>query len=154
MRVKQWMKPIIGTAAFVLLIVVGLWVRIPPAHAADVTVYTTPTCGCCAKWAEHMRANGFTVTVEHLENLTPIKRKYGVPSLLETCHTAIVEGYVVEGHVPADVIKDLLDERPRVTGIAVPGMPIGSPGMEGGRRDHYNVVMFDRDGSVAVYARR
>ncbi len=155
MRVKSWMKPIIGLAVVVLAVMVGSWVRIPTAHAADVTMYTTPTCGCCTKWADHMRANGFSVNIEFRENLTPVKREHGVLPMLETCHTAIVDGYVVEGHVPADVIRQMLDDRPDAAGIAVPRMPIGSPGMEqGGRKDPYNVVMFKRAGDMWVYARR
>jgi hypothetical protein len=149
------MKPIIGLVVVVLAVVVGSWVRIPIAHAADVTMYTTPTCGCCTKWADHMRANGFSVNIEFRENLTPTKREHGVPPMLETCHTAIVDGYVVEGHVPADVIRQMLEERPDAAGIAVPRMPMGSPGMEqGGQKDPYNVVMFDGGGGMWVYARR
>jgi hypothetical protein len=153
---RVWILRIGGTAAAVLALVAGWQVMTPRgADATEVTVYTTPTCGCCTKWAAYLEHNGFDVDVEFRENLTPVKAEYGVGTLLQTCHTAVVDGYVVEGHVPVDVIRQLLTERPNVTGIAVPGMPIGSPGMEqGAQRDRYNVVAFDRSGEMTVYARR
>jgi hypothetical protein len=153
---RVWILRIGGTAATVLALVAGWQVMTPRgADATEVTVYTTPTCGCCTKWAAYLEHNGFDVDVEFRENLTPVKAEYGVGTLLQTCHTAVVDGYVVEGHVPVDVIRQLLTERPEVTGIAVPGMPIGSPGMEqGAQRDRYNVVAFDRSGEMTVYARR
>lgn len=104
----------------------------------------------------HLRRQGFTVRVENLANLRPIKAKYGVPADLEACHTALVDGYVVEGHVPADLIVRLLRERPPVVGLAVPGMPAGSPGMEwpGGAGERYQVFTFDRRGKAGVFATR
>jgi hypothetical protein len=117
-------------------------------------VYKSPTCGCCAKWNEHMKANGFAVTSNDMPDMASIKDKNGVPAPLRSCHTAIVGGYVIEGHVPADVIKKLLRERPQVAGIAVPGMPMGSPGMEGPTKDTYQVVSFDKKGATTVYATR
>lgn len=121
----------------------------------SVTVYRSPTCGCCGKWVDHLRANGFEVTVRDVADVDAYKHKYGVPRNLASCHTALVDGYVIEGHVPADVVRRLLAERPEVHGLAVPGMPIGSPGMEqGNRRDPYEVVAFDQTGRVTVYARR
>ena len=102
----------------------------------------------------HLRENGFEVTTVDVDNLHPIKAEYGVTRRLEACHTAVVEGYVVEGHVPADVVQRLLDERPDVKGIAVPGMPIGSPGMPGPNPEPYNVYTFDESGNTAVYERR
>lgn len=104
----------------------------------------------------HLQDEGFRVATKGVADLTEVKRTAGVPSALEACHTAIVDGYVVEGHVPADVIRKLLAERPEgVVGLAVPGMPIGSPGMEqGSRKDPYDVVAFDRQGNTSVYARR
>jgi len=117
-------------------------------------VYKTPTCGCCGKWIEHMRAAGFAPTVVDLPDLARIKARYGVPRNLESCHTAVVDGYVVEGHVPAGSVFKLLKERPKVLGIAVPGMPSGSPGMEQGpRKDPYNVLTFDQAGQTTVFAR-
>jgi hypothetical protein len=104
----------------------------------------------------HLRARGYPVKVENVSNITPIKRRYGVPDRLESCHTALVEGYVVEGHVPADLIDRLLRERPRAAGLAVPGMPAGSPGMEspGQAPEPYQVLLFDRSGKIAVFASR
>ncbi len=104
----------------------------------------------------HLRAGGYTVRTEDLDDLAPIKRKLGVPTALQSCHTAVVEGYVIEGHVPADVIDRLLRERPTVVGLAVPSMPIGSPGMEspGQKPERYEVMAFDRQGRATVYASR
>jgi hypothetical protein len=104
----------------------------------------------------HLRDSGFPVKTEDLADLRPIKRRLGVPTDLEGCHTAIVEGYVVEGHVPADLIDRLLRERPRVAGLAVPGMPAGSPGMEapGQAADRYEVLAFEKNGRYTAYARR
>jgi hypothetical protein len=130
----------------------------PPAAAAGpttITVYKTPTCGCCAKWVEHMKANGFAPTVHDLPELSAIKAKHGIPPDLQSCHTAIVDGYVVEGHVPADVVQKMLKDRPKAAGIAVPGMPMGSPGMEqGGVKDPYDVLTFDAAGRTGVFAKR
>jgi hypothetical protein len=123
------------------------------AAAPAVEVFKTPTCGCCGKWVEHLRANGFAVKVTDLGDLTAVKSKHGIPARLQSCHTATVDGYVVEGHVPAQDVKRLLKERPRVTGIAVPGMPIGSPGMEVNGVVHpYDVIAFDRQGGARVFA--
>lgn len=120
-----------------------------------ITMYKSPTCGCCAEWGEHMKANGFVVTVRDIDNLAPIKTDAGVPGGLQSCHTAVVEGYVVEGHVPADLVKKMLQEKPRVVGIAVPGMPIGAPGMEqGSTKQAYDVLLFDAQGRTTVYAKR
>jgi hypothetical protein len=120
--------------------------------AVPIQVFKTPTCGCCAKWVDHMKAAGFAPEVQDLPNLSVVKSNAGVPANLQSCHTALVGGYVVEGHVPAETVKRLLKEKPRVAGIAVPGMPIGSPGMEqGDRRDAYEVLTFTRDGRTTVY---
>lgn len=119
-----------------------------------VTVYKNPSCGCCTKWVDHLREYGFKIIVHDTSNLDQIKARYVVPRALFSCHTAIVSGYVVEGHVPADVIERMLEERPKVIGIAVPGMPMGSPGMEGQYSEPYDVLTFDRDGRTNVYANR
>lgn len=124
------------------------------APAVTITVYKTPTCGCCGKWVEHLKQAGFEVRSVDLDDLTEIEQASGVPIRLRTCHTAVVEGYVVEGHVPADVIERLLKERPAAAGIAVPGMPIGSPGMEGSPKQSYDVLLFRKDGSTTVFAKR
>jgi hypothetical protein len=119
-----------------------------------VAVTKDPTCGCCERWVAHLRESGFTVTVTDAP-VNPLKVRLGVPRELASCHTAQVAGYVVEGHVPAGAIKRLLAERPISTGLAVPGMPVGSPGMEveGMDPDTYDVVLFGPDGRQAVFAR-
>ena len=125
------------------------------AVAADlptVLVYKTPTCGCCSGWVEHLEAAGFTVDARNVTDLMSVKRDGGVPVQMSSCHTAIVDGYVVEGHVPADQMKRLLAERPDIAGIAVPGMPTGSPGMEGAGAQPYQVLSFTHDGHAAVFA--
>lgn len=119
-----------------------------------IKVYKTPQCGCCKAWVKHLRDNGFAVETMDMPDLSLVKQKYGVKPALQSCHTAIVNGYVVEGHVPADVIVKLLRERPAVAGVAVPGMPMGSPGMEGGSKQAYDVLTFDRAGRTRVYAHR
>jgi hypothetical protein len=124
--------------------------------AVRMVVYKTPTCGCCRAWVEHVQQAGFVVEVHDTADVQPIKNENGLPQHLASCHTALVDGYVIEGHVPADVIRKLLAERPQVAGIAVPGMPVGSPGMEvpGGRKDPYDIIAFARDGKVSVYETR
>jgi hypothetical protein len=125
---------------------------VPPT---PITVYKSPSCGCCAKWVDHMKAANFAVTVKDMDDVNPVKDEMGVPEALRSCHTGLVAGYVVEGHVPADVIQQALKEKPKVLGIAVPGMPVGTPGMEmGGRKDKYDVVSFDKAGKTKVYASR
>lgn len=136
----------------VLMAVVGL-VASPVTRAADVLVYKSPTCGCCGKWVEHMQQAGFSVEVQETANLVPIKQQMGVPPQLQSCHTAVVGGYLIEGHVPADDIRRLLAERPDIKGLAVPGMPLGSPGMEGPRKDPYAVLAVDKQGGVEVFSR-
>jgi hypothetical protein len=127
----------------------------PASGPIAMKVYKSPTCGCCAKWVEHVKAAGFVPEVHDLPSVGPIKENAGVPSNLQSCHTALVGGYVVEGHVPVDVIQKLLDEKPSITGIAVPGMPAGSPGMEqGDRKDPYEVIAFTKGGKTSVFVRR
>ncbi len=115
-------------------------------------VYKTPTCGCCNLWVDHLREAGFEVDARNLNDLIPVKIDAGVPPRMSSCHTALIDGYVVEGHIPAEHVKRMLDERPDIVGIAVPGMPIGSPGMEGIGARPYQVLSWDREGNVEVYA--
>lgn len=122
------------------------------ANAVAITVYKSPTCNCCNRWVDHLRDAGFIVTVKNSGAMDSIKLSAGVMPMLQSCHTALVEGYIVEGHVPANDIKRLLRERPAVSGLAVPGMPMGSPGMEGPYRDPFDVLTFDRNGRTQVYA--
>ncbi len=126
-----------------------------PADAPLAVVYKSPTCGCCQKWVEILRADGFRVEERDTADVQPIKEANHLPGHLASCHTAIVDGYVVEGHVPPDVIRRMLRERPRIAGIAVPRMPMGSPGMEaGGQKDPYDVVAFTENGQTSVYESR
>jgi len=124
------------------------------AAVPEIVVFKSPTCGCCEDWITHLRANGFTVTVNDVGNAAA-RRRLGIPQQLGSCHTGEVGGYAVEGHVPAREILRLLQERPAAAGIAVPGMPIGSPGMDGpaygNRRDPYDVLLVARDGSTRVF---
>jgi hypothetical protein len=122
----------------------------------QMTVYKSATCGCCSKWVEHMQANGFEVKAINVDDIDKVKRERGVPADAASCHTAIVNGYVVEGHVPADAVQKMLKEKPSIAGIAVPGMPMGSPGMEvpGGQKEAFNIVSFDKSGKTAIYEKR
>ena len=134
----------------VLIAVLLAWVAVGPSSAADpieIQVFKSPTCGCCTKWVDHLRENGFAVKVTELKDVTPIKLENGVPRQLSSCHTAIADGYIVEGHVPAADIRRLLTERPKISGLAVPRMPIGSPGMEGPNPERYQVLSFGVDGT-------
>lgn len=121
--------------------------------AQEITVYKSPTCGCCKKWVSHLEQNGYQVKAQDTQNMGFIKSMSGVRQQYASCHTALIDGYVVEGHVPAEDIARLLKERPAVIGISAPGMPVGSPGMEqGGRRDNYNIVTLERDGTAKLFA--
>lgn len=124
------------------------------APAASVTVFKDPNCGCCKDWVEHLRKHAFKVVAKDTSDMSGIKRSGRVPQRLTSCHTAFVNGYVIEGHVPAEDIKRMLAEKPKIAGLAVAGMPVGSPGMEvGNRKDKYEVIAFNRDGTTSVYAR-
>ena len=122
--------------------------------ANEVTVYRVASCGCCGKWMDHLREAGFTVTEKIVENRSDAPPRARVPEKLQSCHTATVGKYVVEGHVPADVIRDLLAQRPELEGIAVPGMPAGSPGMESPNPEPYEVIAFDGKGNTKVFAKK
>jgi hypothetical protein len=130
-----------------------LLANVMPAATAgpQVQVFKTPTCGCCGKWVEHLKANGFTVKVTDVNNTAAYRKLHRVPDTLASCHTAFVDGYAVEGHVPAADIQRLLKQKPKAAGIAVPAMPLGSPGMEAGRRDAYSVLLFTSDGKTSVF---
>ena len=136
----------IMTAAIVAMATPGI------AHGAEITVYKSPLCGCCGNWVKYIRARGHKLTVRNMENLETVKKMAGVPEALRSCHTALVRGYVVEGHVPASDVARLLAQRPKARGIAVPGMPMGSPGMEGRMSERYQVVMFGADGGPKVFS--
>lgn len=126
----------------------------PALAARDVIeVYKSPTCGCCNKWIEHLRANGFDVNAHDVDDITVSRAKLGVPQALGSCHSARVGGYLIEGHVPAKDIQRLLREHPNAAGLAVPGMPRSSPGMEADITDPYDVLLFQPNGRYAVYQR-
>ncbi len=117
----------------------------------EITVYKTPTCGCCGKWVSHLESNGFKVNAINQNDLSSLKQQLGIAPSLQACHTAKIGNYFVEGHVPASDIKKMLATKPDIQGITVPGMPMGSPGMEGARKDNYDVLAINKDASVTVF---
>jgi hypothetical protein len=142
---------LIAGAALATLVTAGSPGRRPTA-GPEITVYHSPTCGCCKKWISYLAANGFTVKSIEQEDLSAIKAESGVTSKLTSCHTAIVQGYVIEGHVPAADIQRLLKEKPKLVGLSAPGMPGAGPGMDSGK-DPYEVLAFDAKGNTTVWAR-
>lgn len=139
-------------APLALVGVLGAAAATSSSPAPEVTVYKSPSCGCCSNWVDHLKANGFTVVVHDQDDLSDTKAMLGVPGALTSCHTAVVAGYVVEGHVPAADLARFLKQKPKVLGLAVPGMPAGSPGMEGGTPVPYKVLTFDKNGGTTVFA--
>lgn len=121
------------------------------AAAPVIEVYKTESCGCCKQWIKHLEANGFTVKATNVEDTSDYREKLGIAQKFGSCHTAKVSGYALEGHVPASEITRLLTEKPKAVGLAVPGMPAGSPGMEGSRKDEFDVLLVQRNGSSKVY---
>ncbi len=137
------------------LFVIGLLacLTMPAWAGPTIEVYKSPTCGCCNKWIDHLKQNGFNVVSRDVDDVVPYKYRYGVPYGMGSCHTARVAGYTIEGHVPAREIKRLLAQRPKgARGLVVPGMPQGSPGMEGTQSDIYEVMLFDGRGRTSTYA--
>ena len=135
-------------------VLIGTATLVAQQSKPTVDVYKSATCGCCSKWVEHLKGNGFTVRTTNREDLAEFKASKGVPRRVQSCHTAVVNGYVIEGHVPASDVQRLLKERPAIVGLAVPGMPIGSPGMEvaGRKVQPFDVLAFDKDGQTRVFA--
>jgi len=148
---RDWLR---SSALAAGALVAGRQALLAASPPSVITVYKDPQCQCCTKWVKHLSANGFVVTVRDVGNMDEVKRTMNVPAKLQSCHTAVVGRYVIEGHVPADVIKKLIAEQAAVVGLAVPGMPMGSPGMEGARVDHYDIIAFERSGTTRVYAKR
>jgi hypothetical protein len=148
---REWLRTAAAGAAG--LVVAG---RLNAQVAAPIaiTVYKSPSCGCCKKWVQHMEANGFKAAIHDMDDPTEVKRTMAVPAALHSCHTALVGKYIIEGHVPADVVHKLLKDKPGVHGLAVPGMVTGSPGMEGGPAERYDVIAFERNGKTKLYASR
>jgi hypothetical protein len=136
----------------IALIIVALGLTPVAAEQLKASLFKQPFCDCCDGHADHLRQNGYDVTVQQSENLSSIKKRYRVPQEFEGCHTTIIGGYIVEGHVPANVIRRLLKERPAVRGISLPGMPDGSPGMTGEKKEPFVIYSFGDDGAK-VYAR-
>lgn len=169
-EMTTWRQPQHGFAMLVVMVVIVLlimaaaaWQLAPRSPASSSTsgeselppivVWQSPTCGCCGDWVAHLEENGFTVQTLLRPNVPMIKYRLGLPPDMASCHTAMVEGYIIEGHVPAADIKRLLKEQPFARGLAVPGMPVGSPGMEmDGRVDDYAVLLFDADGETQVFS--
>ena len=154
---RQWIA--IAMAGGVTTLVGERWWR--AAHAGvlavgetPITVHASPSCTCCHKWVQHLTDNGYHVTVDPLTDVVPAKRTLGVPESLWSCHTSTVAGYVIEGHVPANVLNKLLRDHPLIAGLAAPGMPQDSPGMDNGSKEPYDVVAFTATGVTSVYASR
>jgi hypothetical protein len=144
----------IVTALSTLVLTTAAVRTAPGVEAAKptITVYKDPSCGCCKNWIEHLIKHGYRVDAKDTPAMAEVKRTLGVPDALTSCHTAVVNGYLIEGHVPAADIDRLLAKKPHVAGLAVPGMPMGSPGMEGPRTQHYQVLSFDKNGKTKVFA--
>lgn len=133
----------------------SVWDKETPAVAGplEITVYRSPSCGCCGQWLEHMTKQGFHVNDVLTEDMDAIKKKFGIAPKLASCHTAVIGNYVIEGHVPAGDVKKLLLEKPAVAGITVPGMVSGTPGMEmGGKKAPFTVLSFDKAGNSATFS--
>lgn len=152
---REWLTVTLGGAAAALVTPLGRALASPAP--TRMTVYRSPTCGCCKAWVDHATAGlpTYDVRTVEMEDLSEVKTRLGVPESLQSCHTAVAGPYVFEGHIPADVIRRFVAERPKALGLAVPGMPAGSPGMEvGSRKDRYDVILFDKAGKRRVYATR
>jgi hypothetical protein len=150
---REWLRYSLSGAAAALA--TGALPRaLLASKPADITVYKSPTCGCCQAWVKHMEKNGFTVATHDVNDVTEIKTSLGVPKALQSCHTTLYGKYVIEGHVPADLVRKVGKEQPKILGLAVPGMPSGSPGMESFVKDSYEVIAFERGGKTSVYAKR
>lgn len=124
------------------------------AAAPVIDVYKSAYCGCCGDWVKHLESNGFTVKTHNVENPSDYREKHGIPNELGSCHSGVVEGYAIEGHVPAADIKRLLAEKPKAKGLTAPGMPMGSPGMEGPRKAPYDVLLVDGNRRTRVFSHR
>jgi hypothetical protein len=153
---KRFVRPLALGLSFLALALTTAAAPAPATGAAaknpTITVYKDPGCGCCKSWIEHLIKHGYRVDAKDTPDMTGIKRTLGIPDDLSACHTAVVNGYLIEGHVPAADIARLLKEKPKIAGLAVPGMPMGSPGMEGPRTQHYQVLSFDKAGKTKVFA--
>jgi hypothetical protein len=138
------------TALFLFCFLAGVAMA---QSALSITVNKTPYCGCCKQWMAHLQANGFTASGKDVDDTAPVRASLGMPAKLGSCHTAVINGYVIEGHVPAEDIKRLLKEKPKALGLAVPGMPLGSPGMESANPQPYETLLVMKDGSTKLWAK-
>lgn len=143
---SQLLKRMVALAALTMISGVTL------AEGHKVDVYKSPYCGCCHKWVDHMRSHGFEVVTHDVSDVGATRASLGMPATLGSCHTATVDGYVLEGHVPAEDVERLLKEHPAAVGLAVPGMPAGSPGMEGARSQAYDTLLVKKGGATSVFA--
>ena len=159
------LKSVLAIGVVIVIGALVLFARAPtgvsdkplPDRAKDdvVTVYKTEACGCCLKWVDHLESNGLDVEVVNVASTAPARERFGVPNKLLSCHTGTINGYWVEGHVPADLVKKLITDKPEdIRGISAPGMPMGSPGMEGPNPVQYDIVAYHADGTTSVYATR
>ncbi len=154
---REWLTITVGGAAAALVTHAGRAFALPLIKPVRLTVYKSPTCGCCRLWVTHAQSilGGWDIKTHDMDDLSEVKARLGVPASLHSCHTAISGPYVFEGHVPADLIKRFMTERPTALGLAVPGMPAGSPGMDmGPRKEPYDVLLFNKAGKTRVYAKR
>ncbi len=152
---REFMKLSLGTGALVAAVPAMAGAMATSGVAPiKISVYKSPSCGCCGEWVKHMQANGFDVQVIPMEDVSSVARASGVPNKLGSCHTALVGAYVIEGHVPADLVKKILNEKPKILGLSVPGMVDGPPGMNENLKKPYDVIAFDRAGKTSVYAHR
>lgn len=150
------MKRVVMVALMALGAVVAVVVQLAAQRQTlpTIEVYKSPTCGCCSKWVDHLKTAGFTVRTTDSDAVEALKDKHGIPANVRSCHTALAGGYVIEGHVPVADVQRLLKEKPAIAGIGVPGMPIGSPGMEvaGTKAQPYDVIGFSKNGATRIFA--
>ena len=151
--IRRYGTAIIITLLAMCSVVVFVVLNSQTVVAEEITVYKSPTCGCCNKWVDHLKDSGFEVKAYNRNDMPQVKQQLGIAPQYQSCHTALVNGYVIEGHVPASDIKKLLGEKADIHGLSVPGMPMGSPGMEGPRKDAYDVIAIDKHGQPATYSR-
>ena len=150
MHRREFIRSTVGAGAVIALAPSFLRASTAPVK---MTVYKSPSCSCCGSWVSYMKENDFDVTVVDLNDLSKIKSSWGVPPKLESCHTALVGTYVVEGHVPADLVRKMLTDKPKIVGLAAPGMPADAPGMGTGKTP-YDVISWTKAGKTTVYAKR
>jgi hypothetical protein len=150
--IRRYGIAIIFTLFAITSAIVFVMLNSQTVAAEEISVYKSPTCGCCNKWVDHLKDSGFEVKSYNRNDMPQVKQQLGVAPPLQSCHTAIINGYVIEGHVPATDIQRLLSEKPAIHGLTVPGMPMGSPGMEGPRKDRYDVLAIDKQGKTTVFS--